>query len=137
MENFGEKMGMKTFWSVFGWVGRKENKWWNPDVVSPCPPKSSLSKMKKKLRGKIGHHFWTKMPMCNCTWACPRCSSSFFFSFSFSFLLNIASSPLFFFFFFTGQAPYTSSAHILFFFFGLDVIFFSIHDFYFLINLGD
>ena len=91
MENFGEKMGMKTFWSVFGWVGRKENKWWNPDVVSPCPPKSSLSKMKKKLRGKIGHHFWTKTTLL---------FFIFFFSFSFSFLLNIASSPLFFFFFF-------------------------------------
>ena len=27
MENFGEKMGRKTFLSMFGWVGRKENKW--------------------------------------------------------------------------------------------------------------
>ena len=26
MENFGEKMEMKTFLSVFGWVGRNENK---------------------------------------------------------------------------------------------------------------
>ena len=26
MENFEEKMGRKTFWSVFSWVGRKENK---------------------------------------------------------------------------------------------------------------
>ena len=27
MKNFGKKMGRKTFWSVFGWMGRKENKW--------------------------------------------------------------------------------------------------------------
>ena len=28
MENFGEKIGIKLFFlSVFGWVGRKENKW--------------------------------------------------------------------------------------------------------------
>ena len=27
MKNFREKMGRKTFWSVFGWVERKENKW--------------------------------------------------------------------------------------------------------------
>ena len=26
MENFGEKMERKTFWSVFDWVGWKENK---------------------------------------------------------------------------------------------------------------
>ena len=26
MENFGKKMRRKTFLSIFGWVGRKENK---------------------------------------------------------------------------------------------------------------
>ena len=26
MENFGKKMGRKTFWSVFGWMEREENK---------------------------------------------------------------------------------------------------------------
>ena len=124
-------MGRKTFWSVFGWVERKKNKWWNPDVFSLGPPKSFLPKMERnlkrkignhfwtkiglstllcfifffsfsflldvdlgvfspilpknflpkmerKLKEKIGHHFWTKMPMCNCTWPCLRCSSSFF-----------------------------------------------------------
>ena len=118
MENFGEKMGMKTFWSVFGWVGRKENKWWNPDVVSPCPPKSSLSKMEKKLRGKIGHHFWTKMPMCNCTWACPRCSSSFFFSFFFFFPPGrCLFSPLFFFFFYWAGSLHVQCSYSFFLFF--------------------
>ena len=63
MKNFGEKIGRKTFWSVFGWVGRKENKFWNPGIFSPDPPKSFISKMKrkklkrKKLKRKIGHHF--------------------------------------------------------------------------------
>ena len=52
MENFGEKIGRKTFWSVFGWVGRKENKLWGPSVFSPGPPKSILPKLKKKLKGE-------------------------------------------------------------------------------------
>ena len=34
MKNFGKKIGMKTFWSVFGWVRRKENKWWDLSVFS-------------------------------------------------------------------------------------------------------
>ena len=41
MENFGENMGRKTFLSVFGWVERKENKWWGACVFSLDPPKSS------------------------------------------------------------------------------------------------
>ena len=165
MENYEEKMERKTFRSMFGWVEREENKWWNPGVFSLGPPKSFLPKMERKLKrkighlfldknshvrlhmglstllcftlfpfflfsfsflldvnlgifsliplknflpkmerklkGKFGHHFWTKMPMCNCTWPCLHCSSSFFyllsFSFSFSFLLDIA---FFFFSFF-------------------------------------
>ena len=47
MENFREKMGMKTFWSVFGWVERKKNKLWDPVVFSPSPPKSSLQNGEK------------------------------------------------------------------------------------------
>ena len=34
MKNFGKKIGMNTFWSVFGWVRRKENKWWDLSVFS-------------------------------------------------------------------------------------------------------
>ena len=52
VENFGEKMGRKTFLSVFGWVGRKENKWWGPNDFSSDPPKNFLSKMKRKLKGE-------------------------------------------------------------------------------------
>ena len=53
-------------------------------------------KMERKLKGKIKHHFWTKMPICSCTWACPHWSSSFFFLFSFLWML-----PLFFLLFFS------------------------------------
>ena len=50
MENFEEKMGRKTFWSVFSWVGRKENKCWGSSVFSLGPPKNFLSKIERKLR---------------------------------------------------------------------------------------
>ena len=52
MENFGEKMGRETFLSVFGWVRRKENKWWGSSVFSLGPPKSFLSKIERKLMGE-------------------------------------------------------------------------------------
>ena len=45
-------MGRKTFWSVFGWVQRKENKWWGSSVFFPDPPKSFLPKLEKKLKGQ-------------------------------------------------------------------------------------
>ena len=67
MENFGEKMERKTFLSVFGWVERKKNKWWGLGVFSPGPLKRFLPKIERKVKGEIGHHFWMKMPMCNCT----------------------------------------------------------------------
>ena len=57
MENFGEKMGRKTFLSMFGWMGRKENKLLAPSVFSPGLPKSFLPKMERKLKGEIEHHF--------------------------------------------------------------------------------
>ena len=34
IKKFGKKIEMKTFWSVFGWVERKENKWEDPGVFS-------------------------------------------------------------------------------------------------------
>ena len=52
MKNFGEKMGKKTFLSVFGWVGRKENKWWGSGIFFSGPPKSFLPKMERKLKGE-------------------------------------------------------------------------------------
>ena len=54
---FEEKIKKKTFWSVFGWMGRKKNKQWNSGVFSPVSPKSFLSIIKRKLKGKIGHYF--------------------------------------------------------------------------------
>ena len=170
MENYEEKIQRKFFWSMFGWVRRKENKWWNPGVFFlgplktflpkmerklkrkighlfldknshaqakqhrqahvrrqahvqlhmglstllcfiffcfsllldvdlgiffPIPPKNFLPKIERKLKKKIGHHFWTKIPMCNCTWPCLRCSSSFFIFYLFLFLSSW-TLPLFF-----------------------------------------
>ena len=46
------KWEWKFFWSVFGWVGRKENKWWGLVVFSPDPPKSFLPKIERKLKGE-------------------------------------------------------------------------------------
>ena len=54
MENFEEKMERKTFWSVFGWVGREENKWWGPSVFSSGPQKFSLQNGEKIEGRKCG-----------------------------------------------------------------------------------
>ena len=45
---------MKTFLSVFGWVERKENKWWDLSVFSPIPQKGFLPKMERKLQRENG-----------------------------------------------------------------------------------
>ena len=116
MENFGEKMerkmGRKTFLSMFGWMRMKENKLWGSSIFSPCPPKCFLPKMERKLKGKIGNHFWTKMPTCNYTWDSSmllfftpffsppqRCLPSFF-SFCFLLIYHASDASLFFFFYF-------------------------------------
>ena len=52
MENFEEKWEKNLFWSVFGWVERKENKWWGLDIFFLDQPKNFLSKMEKKLKGE-------------------------------------------------------------------------------------
>ena len=52
MENFEEKMGRKTFLSVFSWVGRNENKQWGSCVFSLGLSKSFLPKMERKLNGE-------------------------------------------------------------------------------------
>ena len=52
IENYGKKLGMKTFLSVFGWVGRKKNKRWGFDIFFSSPLKSFLSKMERKLKGE-------------------------------------------------------------------------------------
>ena len=52
MENFEEKWEKNLFWSVFGWVGKKENKWWGLDIFFLDQPKNFLSKMEKKLKGE-------------------------------------------------------------------------------------
>ena len=44
------KIRRKIFWSVFSWMGRKENKWWGLGVFSLGPPKIFLPKMERKLK---------------------------------------------------------------------------------------
>ena len=124
----------------------------------PRSTKSFLLKMEKKLKGKIWHHFWTKVPMYNCTWASSSCFSSQFFFFPF---LNVTCLLLFFFlllllllllllpfiFIFSFdllgrlvQYSFFSFLLLLFFFWfrcDLFIYLFYGHDFYFLINLGD
>ena len=36
---------------MFDWIGRKENKWWDPCIFSLDPPENFISKMKRKLNG--------------------------------------------------------------------------------------
>ena len=35
---------------MFGWVRRKENKWWDPGIFFLGPPKSFLLKIERKLK---------------------------------------------------------------------------------------
>ena len=113
MENFGEKMGRKSF-LVGVWL---EN--------TRAPPKCFLSKMERKLKREIGHHFWTKMPMYNCIFTHVAFLHTFF---------PLHCLPLFF-FWFTGQACLVF--FLSFFLFIFFIFFIYGHDFYFLINLGD
>ena len=52
MENFGEKMGRKFFLSVFGWVGKKKNKWWDLSVFSSEPTKKFSIQNGEKIEGR-------------------------------------------------------------------------------------
>ena len=99
-------------------------------------------KMERKLKGKIKHHFWTKMPICSCTWACPHWSSSFFFSFFFFFFFPLDVASFCFLFSFDLEGRLHTCLVLIFFLFFLLLsfmffFFFSRHDFYFLINLDD
>ena len=115
----------------------KENKLWDLDVFSPSPLKSFLPKIRKKLKEEIMHHFWTKMPMCSCTWA----SSTLlfftsFFLFSFNLLGRLCPVLIFFFLsFFLSFLLLSFVFFLLLFLFRCS--FFSGREFYFLINLGD
>ena len=109
-------MGRKTFLSVNGWVGMKESKWWGLGVSSPSLPKSFLLKMEIKLKEEIGHHFWMKMPICNCTWASSTLLFFTLFLFFFFFPPGCCLPPplLFLFFYFL---RFTRHACPVFFFF--------------------
>ena len=98
-------------------------------IFSLIQPKNFLSKMERKLKGKIGHHFWTKMSMCNCTWPCLRCSSSFFIFYLF---LSSQTLPLLPPHPFFGQASYVCSVHIYIFSFDFFFVFFFFFGFFFM-----
>ena len=51
---------------MFGWVGKKENKFWGPDIFSPDPPKSSLQNGEK-----IGREKLMKIPLTLEIWNSP------------------------------------------------------------------
>ena len=103
----------KTFFSVFDWIGRKENKWWDPCIFSLDLPKTFLSKMKRKLNGDEFFLNWHKYP-CEYSTSCLY----FFFLFHcapFSFFYSLGPSPFFFFFFLAVTLPFFFWILLLFF----------------------
>ena len=112
MKNFREKKGMKTFLTVLGWVGSKENKLWGPCIFSLGPPKSSLQNGKKTEGRKLSYLI-------------DKSAHVQFLLFLFFFSLKVV---IFFFFFF-----WAVGVIVVFFFFLTrhDFFFFLRHDFYF------
>ena len=96
-------------------------RWKNNSVFFSSPPKSFLPKMERKLGGEKSNGWLTKMPTCK---------------------LHMGFSVAFFFFLgpWAWQCLFcfssSSSLFIYFLFFGLDVISFSGHDFYFFNKFG-
>ena len=113
---------------LIGWRERKINdgiRCFLSDLL-----KSFLPKMERKLKKKFRHHFWTKMPICSCPWACPRCLSSFFLFFLFLSSWLLPHLLFIYIFWFTEQAS-NSSVHILFFLLLSFVFFFFLFLFFF------
>ena len=109
-KTFERKWKWKLFWSVFGCVGRKKNKW-RGQVFLPWPTKIFSSQNREKTVWEWIFSWWTKMPMC--TWASSSCLYFFFLllcaetlpcclqvGMDFFFLGQVASFFLFFFFLF-------------------------------------
>ena len=112
MENFEEKMGRKTFWSVFSLVGRKENKCWGSSVFSLGPPKNFLSKIERKLREESS---WNELPKIPLEFT-SKYTTVFFFLWFFLSVANVCWLPLFFFFYFF------LFCHFIFSFFGTNML---------------
>ena len=87
-----EKWEEKCFWNLFGWVGRKENKWWGPSVFFLDPPNCFLPKIERKLSGDEFFLNWQK---CSCASTHGLLQVAFIY-----FLLSFFCYFLFFFFFF-------------------------------------
>ena len=126
MENFEEKMRRKSFWSVFGWVEMKKNKWWSFSVFSPVPSKNSLRNEEKTERGKLMK--WASKNTLRIHLHATCWLFLFFFSF-FNLLCLLLS----------GHDGFFSSSSFLIFFFSRRVAFFFLFwcsYVYFLINFG-
>ena len=78
------KWERKLFWSVFGWVRRKENKWWGPNVFFLGLPKYFIPKIERKLSGDAFFLDWQKCP-CACAYAHGFYPVAFFFFYTFFF----------------------------------------------------
>ena len=76
-KTFERKWKWKLFWSVFGCVRRKKNKWWG-QVFLPWPTKMFSSQNREKTVWEWIFSWLTKTPMC--TWASSSCLYFFFFS---------------------------------------------------------
>ena len=86
MKNFEKKIEMKTFLSVFDWVGKKENKWWKLHIFSPNPLKIFSPKWREDWRENLSIIFRGKCPCTIAHGLHSRCFSlHFFFFFSFFF----------------------------------------------------
>ena len=128
------KLEEKLFWSVFGWVEkRKINS--GVQVFSSLTHHKVLFKMERKLKIKIGYHFWMKIPTYNYTFTqlfftlffllfFLRCPPFFYFIYFILFLLGRRCLPPFsFLFFFFFLLIYWVGFSFSFFCFCLDVIF--------------
>ena len=94
MENFGKKMGRETVLECVWLGGEDKTKWWDPCVFLLAHQKV-LFKIERKLKREIGYHFWTKMPMYNCTFTYVA-----FFHIFFSFFFSYVTYLFFFYNFF-------------------------------------
>ena len=104
---------------MFGWIRRKENKWWGLGVfISPSPPKCFLPKIEKKL---IGNEFFLDWQKYQCflqvalSLSLSLCyNTAFFFLFFFLATTLPVTLPLFFASFFLFLGNHVASCHFFF-----------------------
>ena len=124
---------------MVGWEWRKIYSKIN--VFSPQSYQKVFSPKPRENWRKNWTSFLNKNTHVQFTWSCPRCSSSFLFSF-FLFLSSRCCLFIYLFILFRGRLPTRLVLIYIFFFYFLLCFFFrcdffSRYDFYYLINLGD